>query len=294
MNDQTIALIGVGIMGRGIAKNLQKTGSKINLYTRSPSKIKELENEKTKICNSIGEAVKDCSVVILCLTEDWVIRRAFFEENIPKYKPGYIIDFGTTSPNLTLEMYTKCKTEEIVFMDSPMTGSKNAAETGQIVFMVGSEKGEYIERCQFIFNACGKKVIQCGDVGSGQKAKIALNMVQAGLLQIYMEGMMIAEKSGVKKEVFFDVIANSGARSGIGDFKLDAIIKRDFSTHFSLKNMNKDLNHALKLAMDSHTSLPLSFSLKHIYDMGLTRGLEDEDFCSLIQINEMFNRDLVI
>ncbi|MCB1193198.1 MAG: NAD(P)-dependent oxidoreductase [Leptospiraceae bacterium] len=293
MNKQTVALIGVGIMGRGIAKNLKKANCKLNLYTRSPSKIKELADDNTKICNSIEEAVKGSAIVILCLTEDWVIREAFFKANITQYKPKYIIDFGTTSPDLTLEMYRECNNKGIAFMDSPMTGSKNAAESGQIIFMVGCDDIQHIENCNFVYNACGKKVILCGNVGTGQKAKIALNMVQAGILQVYMEGMMISEKSGIKKEVFFDVISNSGAKSGIADFKLNAILQRDFSTHFALKNMNKDLNHAIKLALDNHVSLPLSFSLKQIYDMGLTRGLEDEDFCSLIKINEMLNRDLI-
>jgi 3-hydroxyisobutyrate dehydrogenase len=104
-----------------------------------------------------------------------------------------------------------------------------------------------------------------------------------------MEGLILAENIGVDKNILSEVISNSAAKSGISDFKLRYILENDYSTHFSLKNMNKDLNHALLLANKTNTTLPLAFTLKSVYNSGLSLSLGDEDFCSLIKVNYNYN-----
>jgi 3-hydroxyisobutyrate dehydrogenase-like beta-hydroxyacid dehydrogenase len=114
-------------------------------------------------------------------------------------------------------------------------------------------------------------------------------MVQAEILQSYMEGMVLAEKLGVSLDIFLEVIENSAARSGISDFKLKCIQEKNYSPNFALKNMNKDLNHALNLMLEMNVSLPQAMSLKTIYSQGITSNLGEEDFSSLIKINRSVN-----
>jgi len=286
---EKIAFIGVGIMGRGIVNNLKKLTYPISLYTRNKEKIKDLKDELTTIANSPEEAIQDAKFTILCLTEDKVVKNFLNESRFFELGKGYLLDFGTTSYQLTQEIFEKSKQREIHFLDSPMTGSKLAARDGQILFMIGANSQEDIEACRFIWEKVGRKIIHCGKVGNGQLTKLALNLVQAGILQMYMEGLMLARKSGIDSEIYWEVISNSAAKSGISDFKGKCIQERDFSTHFSLKNMNKDLNHALRLAMELHASLPLSGVLKSIFDSGMSKGLGELDFVSLLQVNEERN-----
>jgi 3-hydroxyisobutyrate dehydrogenase len=289
MEQTTIAFIGVGIMGKGIVNNLKKTKSRLKLYARNPNKIKDLEDVNTKVCNSILEAVQSADFVILCLTEDHTVRHAVFQIKLFENFSGILLDFGTTSPELTEEIHLAATSHKIPFLDSPMTGSKKAAASGEIIYMVGYEKEEDFRKCQFIWESTGKKIIPCGKVGNGQKTKIALNLVQAGVLQMYMEGLVLAKKLGISPEVYYETITNSAARSGISDFKLDCILKENFETNFSLKNMNKDVNHALNLSNQQKVSLPLSYALKSVYNSGMSAGLGEYDFCSLIRINEKMN-----
>lgn len=284
----TIAFIGVGIMGRGIVKNLKKLNFPLRLYARNPKKIQDLEDENTRIY-SAETIIENVEYTILCLTEDESIQKFLIDSNYFDKARGYLIDFGTTSLEMTRYVQHNCRLRNIRFLDSPMTGSKLAAENAQIVFMVGADTEEDFLACEFIWKAVGKKIIRCGTVGTGQLTKIALNMVQAGLLQVYMEGLMLAKKIGVEEKIFWETIENSAARSGISDFKGKCIQERDFEPNFSLKNMNKDLNHAIKLALQTHTSLPLSFVLKSIYESGMAKGLGELDFASLLQINEERN-----
>lgn len=288
MTGKTIALIGVGVMGRGIAHNLVKTGCNVHLYTRNNLNIKDIESPTTKIFSNVVEAVTDADFVILCLTFDHVVEDIVFNTGLIDNCKGTLIDFGTTSPELTQKIYRHAKEKGFDFFDSPMTGSKIAAENGEILFMIGGNEDLY-QKAKMIYEACGKNVIKCGEVGNGQKAKIALNVIIAGMVQIYAEGLVLAKKMGVDKNIMGKIISESGAKSGISEFKLPYMFAKNFEIHFALKNMNKDLNHAIKQAMKYHASLPLTSALKGIFDSGMTHGLKDEDFCSIIKLAEKEN-----
>jgi|JI9StandDraft_1071089.scaffolds.fasta_scaffold06326_6 3-hydroxyisobutyrate dehydrogenase len=285
--DKTIAFIGVGIMGRGLVKNLKKTGANLRIFARKVSKIQDLKDEKTNIFSEIKETVQNADYIIFCLTEDSIVEKAFMEVVSEPYH-AIILDFGTSSPGLTEKMHTESSKRGFRFIDSPMTGSKIAADKGEILFMVGASAEDF-QNCNFIWEACGKKIIHCGDVGNGQLMKITLNMMQAGLAQVYMEGLILGKKLGLDLDVLHEIVTNSAARSGLSDFKVACILNQDYSTNFSLKNMNKDLNHSLRIAMTHNVSLPLIHSLKSIYDSGMSQNLGEEDFISLFKVNEKMN-----
>ena len=134
------------------------------------------------------------------------------------------------------------------------------------------------------FETCGKNTVFCGSVGDGQRAKITLNMVQAGIFEVYMEGFRLGMDQGVRPEILRDILLQSAARSGLADFKFPFVFSGNYETHFSLKNMRKDILHALNLARQKATPLPLCSSLAPIYDAGMREGLGEADFCSLNEV----------
>ena len=284
----SIAFIGVGIMGEGLVKNLKKLDLNLNLYSRNKDKIKHLEDTKTKIMNTIEEAVEFSDITIICLTEDTILEDAIFKKGILEKAKNTVLDFGTTSPKLTLKIFDALKDKNVNFIDSPMTGSKLAAQNGEIIFMIGAKEEDCID-LKNIWLSCGKKFIFCNSVSEGQKLKIVLNFVQAGLLQIYMEGYTLSNNLNINIENYLEIIKHSAAKSPLSDFKLNAIQERNFSTNFSLKNMYKDINHADELSNKTNSYLPLLSSLKPIYNLGIKKGLGELDFCSLININELLN-----
>jgi len=286
---KTISIVGVGIMGRGMAINLQKKGYSLRLYTRNPEKIKDLKDERTIITSNLKEAVDHSDIVILCLTEDPVVEYVFFHQDFLESNLKVVIDTGTTSPDLTLRMFDESQKKGFRFFDAPMTGSKNAALAGEIIYMMGGTEEDY-QAGKDVFENCGKLTIRCGPVSYGQRAKIALNMIQAGIYQVYLEGFMLAKKQGIDFQVLYDILINSAAKSPILEFKINMAKKRDFSAHFALKNMNKDINHAIKQSMNYQVALPLCSSLKTIYNAGMNAGYGEEDFASLVKINEELNQ----
>lgn len=295
-SSKKIAMIGTGIMGSGLASNLLKAGHSVNLYMRNPSRIRHLPSEEIEILKgpkaTLFEDVKlachGVDLIVLCLTEDDIVKETFFGSGLLSSGAKHIIDTGTTSPDLTLLMFEAAKQKGIVFIDAPMTGSKLAARTGQVLFMVGGDTKD-IEVLKFFFDPCSKKVIHCGAVTNGQRAKIALNLIQAGLFQVYIEGFQLATKDNIPTDVFMDIVKQSAASSPLLDFKLKSVIQEDFEAHFALKNMSKDVHHAMQRASHLQVKMPLSSNLKAIYDEGIRAGLGNEDFCALAKINEQWN-----
>lgn len=290
MSQTTIAIIGLGIMGRGIAKNLQKAGFTLQLFCRESQKGLELQGENIMTSSSLAQVLAGADFIVFCLTNDEVIEEIFFDGIQANLHAGMsILDFGTTSHTLTKKLYKECQKRAVHFVDCPMTGSKNAADSGELVIMVGAEKDE-LEPYQKIFDACAKKIIACGGLGQGQLAKQSLNLVQAGMLQMYIEGLILAKKTGVSEEVYREVIRSSAGNSALAEFKLEQICNQDYSTHFSVKNMNKDLNHVLNLAIEYEVTLPLGFSLKPIFDAALNYKLAEKDFASIAKVNYYMNQ----
>ncbi|EMY77699.1 NADP oxidoreductase coenzyme F420-dependent [Leptospira weilii serovar Ranarum str. ICFT] len=270
-------------MGRGIAANLAKEGHNLRLYARNVSKIQDLKKDNVQIFDSPVEAAKTADLVVLCLTEDTIIEKEVVTSGLLEVKPPMILDCGTTSLALTFQLAEECSKRKIRFYDSPMTGSKNAARDGQILFMVGAKKEEVAD-IQYFFNICGKNVVYCGFLGGGQKAKLALNLIQAGIFQVYMEGFELAKNGGIEPGILKDILLQSAAKSGIAEFKFPFVFSENYETHFSLKNMRKDVYHAMELAKENKTNLSLCKNLPAIYDAGMNAGFGENDFCSLNEV----------
>ncbi|WP_082267924.1 NAD(P)-dependent oxidoreductase [Leptospira interrogans] len=283
INKYTISIIGTGIMGRGMAVNLAKAGHSLRLYTRNLSKIQDLKKDNVQIFDSPVEAAKNSDLVVLCLTEDQIVEKETISSGLLDIKPPILIDCGTTSISLTLKLSKLCSERKIRFYDSPMTGSKNAARDGQILFMIGAKQVD-IKDIQFFFEVCGKNAVYCGSIGGGQKAKLALNMIQAGIFQVYMEGFELAKNSELDPSILKEILLQSAAKSGIAEFKFPYVFSGDYETHFSLKNMRKDVYHAIELAKENKTNLSLCKNLPEIYDLGMNAGYAENDFCSLNEV----------
>ncbi|MEQ8350364.1 MAG: NAD(P)-dependent oxidoreductase [Leptospiraceae bacterium] len=292
----SFSIIGAGVMGKGLALNLKQAGAKVQVYVRDLTRARELIEKGIHASSDPVEASRATRTIVLCLTTDEVLdqvvhKSGLFRDLSNRVQDGEsltLIDAGTTSPEFTESLANDCAINGISFLDAPMTGSKNAAAAGEVLFMAGGSD-QTVQSQTFFFETCGKKVIHCGPTGSGQRVKIALNLTQASIMQALTEGWILSRKLGVSTEVYGEVIRNSAARSGISDFKLECIFNKDYEEHFALKNMNKDVNHAMNLARKHNVSLPLASSLKTIYEAGMNRGFEEDDFCGLARVNEFLN-----
>jgi 3-hydroxyisobutyrate dehydrogenase-like beta-hydroxyacid dehydrogenase len=167
------------------------------------------------------------------------------------------------------------------FADAPVTGSRTGAEKGTLLVMTGCSEAT-LARATPVFLGVGEKVVHCGPVGAGTQVKLAGNALIAAMLQSLSEGLLLTAKAGVDPRKFLEVVQASGYRSPYFDAKGGAILKRDFTPHFTVDLMHKDLGLFLDNAALNKVPTPVSATVRETYNLARGAGKGDQDIASVI------------
>jgi len=279
-----IAFLGMGIMGRPMASKLAAAGHEVTVWNRTASKF----GEGARVAASPAEAARDAEVVWLCVADTAAVERVLFGENGVEsaLRPGAIVvDSSTIAPAATREFAARIRALRAEYVDAPLTGSKIAAESGQLIFIVGGN-ADAIERLQPLFSVMGKRVIPMGENGKGQAAKLAMNLMIALIYEGFAEAMTLATRLGVEPASLLELIQASMVRSGVVDYKAPFVMKRDFSPNFPLRLMHKDIHLMLDAARETRVKLPGLETVDEIYEVASEEGFDDLDYAATLMLLE--------
>ncbi len=281
-----VAFLGLGIMGRSMAANLVKAGHEVAVWNRSAGK----DVEGARSAADPGDAAAGAEVVWMCVSDTKAVEQVLFGEGgvEPALTAGMIIaDSSTISPSATLRFAARVQARgtDIAYVDAPMTGSKIAAEAGNLIFMVGGSESA-VAHLQPLFQAMGKQVFHMGETSKGQATKLAMNLQIALIYEGFAEALTLAAKLGVDVEKMLPLIQASMVRSGVVDYKAPFILKRDFSPNFPLRLMLKDIRLALDAAKESRVRLPGLEAVEEVYDVAAEEGQADLDYASTLTLLE--------
>ena len=279
-----VAFLGLGIMGRSMATNLVNAGHEVAVWNRSAGK--DVDGARTSA--NPGDAVAGAEVVWMCVSDTKAVEQVLFGQGgaDPALNEGMIIaDSSTISPSATLRFAARVKARGVSYVDAPMTGSKIAAEAGNLIFMVGGDEAA-LARLQPLFQAMGKQVFHMGETGKGQATKLAMNLQIALIYEGFAEALTLAAKLGVDIEKMLPLIQASMVRSGVVDYKAPFILKRDFSPNFPLRLMLKDIRLALEAAKESRVRLPGLEAVEEVYDVAAEEGQQDLDYAATLTLLE--------
>lgn len=171
-----IAFIGLGIMGKSMARNLMKEGYELNIYARTRSKVADLEQEGAVFYEAISECVKEADAVITMVGYPKDVEEVYFGETgiLQNAKSGaYVIDMTTSSPQIAIRIYEEAETRGLHALDAPVTGGDTGAKAGTLSILVGGKKSDY-EACRPLFEAMGNNINYEGEAGAGQNTKDSL------------------------------------------------------------------------------------------------------------------------
>ena len=279
-----VAFLGMGIMGRPMAANLVKVGHEVSIWNRTAGK--DLEGART--ASSPAEAVRGVEVVWMCVSDTKAVENVLFgpsgaEEALTE---GMIIaDSSTISPSATLRFAERVKRRGVHYVDAPMTGSKIAAESGSLIFMVGGAE-PVLATLAPLFQAMGKQVFHMGDTSKGQATKLAMNLQIALIYEGFAEALTLATKLGVDINRLMPLVQASMVRSGVVDYKAPFIMKRDFSPNFPLRLMLKDIHLTLEAAKEARVRLPGLEAVEEVYDLAAEEGHQDLDYAATLTLLE--------
>ncbi|SDN31923.1 3-hydroxyisobutyrate dehydrogenase [Paenibacillus sp. yr247] len=283
-----IGFIGLGTMGKPMAANLIQKGFMVTVYNRTAEKADELVRLGAEAALTPAEVARSSDVLITMLSNDAALLETFYSEQgiLSGIHPALtVIDSSTVSPQTSQKLAEELAAHFVDFLDAPVSGTVTAAEAGTLTFMVGGSK-EVFDEHQHLFLELGSKALYLGPSGSGSYAKLANNTMVGINLVGLAEGLTIATKAGINPAQFLEIVRSGGANSKQVELKGDKILDRDFSNQFSLKLMLKDLLLAQELTSKLQLPTPLLQTATGLFQMGLSKGLGDEDLSSVIQCYE--------
>ena len=279
-----VAFLGLGIMGRSMAANLVKAGHELTVWNRTPGK----DVEGARSAASPAEAATGAEVIWMCVSDTKAVEAVLFgpqgvEQSLTQ---GMIlVDSSTISPSATRKFAERVRPKGVDYVDAPMTGSKVAAESGTLIFMVGGEEAA-IEKLKPLFAAMGKLFFRMGETGKGQAAKLAMNLQIALIYEGFAEALTLATKLGVNAETLLPVVQASMVHSGVVEYKAPFVLKRDFTPNFPLRLMHKDIQLALEAAKEVRAKLPGLETVEEIYEMATEDGHGNLDYAATLTLLE--------
>ena len=271
-------------MGRPMAANLVKAGHEVTVWNRTPGH--EVPGAATAA--TPAEAVKGKEAVWVCVADTMAVQQVLFgpQGAAEGLDSGTIVvDSSTISPSASLRIMEGLQERGCEFLDAPVTGSKVAAESGTLIFMVGGSEAN-IERVEPLLRAMGKQVIHMGENGKGLAAKLAQNMNIVFIYEGLCESLTLAKKLGVKQEKMFELIQASMIRSGVAEYKQPFILNQDYSPNFPLRLMHKDIHLMLDAGKENGVDLPGLKKIDEIYEEASSAGLDDVDYAATITLLE--------
>jgi 3-hydroxyisobutyrate dehydrogenase len=281
-----IGFIGLGVMGKSMARNLMKAGFSVEVFTRTKSKAEDLLDEGCDWCESISEVANTSDVVITMLGFPREVKDVYFDEQglLRNCKKGTIlIDMSTSSPTLAKEIAKAAKELGMMALDAPVSGGDIGAREARLTIMVGGEEKTYTEALS-IFEAMGTNVVLQGEAGMGQYTKMVNQIAIASNMMGVSEAISYAKKAGLDPSRVLHSIENGAAGSWSLSNLAPRMIVRDYSPGFYIKHFVKDMTIALESAKELGLKTPGLELAKKMYEELIERGSEDEGTQALIKL----------
>ena len=258
-----IGFIGLGIMGKPMAKNLLKAGHQVWVNNRSRGPMEELA-----ACGAHAatrkELAENAEVIITMLPNGPQVKEVVLGDVVNYMRPGQIfIDCSSISPVVSKEIAAALAEKGVEMLDAPVSGGEPKAIDGTLSFMVGG-KQEIFDRCRNILADMGSSVTRCGEVGAGNTTKLANQIIVACNIQAVAEAFTLAQKAGVDPEVVYQAIRGGLAGSTVLDAKGPMMIAGNDKPGFKIDLHIKDLDNALDCAHTVGAPVPMTAAVQEI------------------------------
>lgn len=288
---KSIGFIGIGVMGKSMARNLKKHNFDVYIHSRTKSKAQELISEGFAWCDSVAQCAKGRDAVITMVGYPKDVEQVYFGEGgiIENAKEGaFLIDMTTTSPKLSQKIYAEASQNRAFALDAPVSGGDVGAKNATLAIMVGGDR-EAFDACKPIFEAMGSSVFYEGKAGSGQHVKMANQIAIAGAVSGVCEAIAYSNAMGVNLDSMLQTIGTGAANSWQLRNVAPKMAANDFAPGFFIKHFIKDMSIAQDEANSARLTLDMLKTVCQMYQKLEQHGKGDNGTQGLI---EYYNNNL--
>jgi 2-hydroxy-3-oxopropionate reductase len=285
-----VGFIGLGVMGKPMARNLLKSGFELVVHNRSRGVIDTFISESSSVtsANSPKEVAEQASIVITVLPDSPDVEEVALGENglIHGMSQGsLLIDMSTITPQTAITVNDRLNEIGASALDAPISGGERGAINGTLSIMAGGSETDF-ERARPVFDAMGSTIVHCGPPGAGQTVKSCNQILSSTMYAAISETLVYASKAGVDPETVIEVLSGGSAQSRLLETKGPTMVAHQFDPGFRVELMRKDLAIAQATAKANNAPLPLSSLVTQMYDSMLARGNAKQDHSVIITLLE--------
>jgi len=287
----TLGFIGLGIMGKPMAKNLLKAGYDLVVLDINPDAVAELTGMGAAAAKTPAEVAQKADRIITMLPDGPEVEEVVLGANgvIEAAGSGHaVIDMSSISPTVTNRIAAALAEKGARCLDAPVSGGETGAINGQLAIMVGGPQDLFDEMAP-VFDVVGKSAVLVGDTGAGQTTKLVNQILVAVHIQAMGEAFLLASKAGVDLARVFDAIKGGLAGSNVLNAKVPLLIERNFKPGFKIRLHRKDLKNALEAAQAHGLDLPVTGMVESFVVKLDDGGHGEDDHGGIVQAVEARN-----
>jgi 3-hydroxyisobutyrate dehydrogenase len=281
-----VGFVGLGVMGGGIARRLLAAGHTVHGYNRTREKAEALAADGLTVVDSPREAAARADIVFSMVTNVPALRAVGDGDDgiLAGLSDGKIwVDMSTAAPSVSRELAEQARARGADMVDAPVSGSVSTLEEGKLSIMVGG-RADTFERVRPILLDIGPKATHVGDNGQALLLKIAINLSLHVQMVAFSEGLLLAEKDGIDREVALDVMLNSVIASPMLKYRGPFVLELPEEAWFDVDMMQKDMLLALEAGRQLDVPMPTTAASNELLTAARGMGLAREDFAVVYQV----------
>jgi 3-hydroxyisobutyrate dehydrogenase-like beta-hydroxyacid dehydrogenase len=282
---QTIAFVGLGIMGGRMVKNVLKAGHAVRAYNRTAAKAEALRPLGAVVAATPRDAAGGADIVVTMVADPPALCAVLEGPDgvFAGCRPGTLaVDMSTVDPATSQTMAAKAKAAGLRYLEAPVTGGVGAAEQGTLTIMAGGSAEDFAA-AKPLLETMGKKVLHVGPMGQGSVLKLCANLVAASIITATNEALALATKYGLDLATVVEVLTE---RSPLIGRTAPRILDGNFSANFPLKHSNKDVRLALEAARNAGVPMFALGSVAQLQMAALAKGYGDLDQTVTVRVLE--------
>lgn len=283
-----LGFIGLGIMGKPMAKNLLKAGYELNICDINEAAVKEVEQAGGVACKTSKEVAQGSDIIFTMLPNSPHVKTVILEKDgvLEGMKPGTIVvDMSSIDPNVSIELEKAVVAAGGRMIDAPVSGGEPKAIDATLSFMCGGEQ-EVFDQVKPILEKMGASVVLVGPVGSGNMTKLANQIIVAVNIAALSEALVLAAKSGVNPENVYKAIRGGLAGSTVMDAKAPMMLDRNFNPGFRIELHIKDLTNAMNASQAVDMELPMTEKVLEMMKILAEEGMGKCDHSAVLRYYE--------
>ncbi len=285
---ESLGFIGLGIMGRGMVKNLLDAGFAVRVWNRTADRVEPFVEAGATAGSDPADVAAHADIVITCVSDTPDVREVILGERGVSAGAGpgsLVVDMSTISPSVTREIAARLEEGGVHMLDAPISGGSEGAAKGTLSIMVGGDAAQ-VERAMPAFQAMGKTITHVGPIGAGQMVKLVNQIVVVVNMLAVGEALLFAQAGGLDLRKTLEAIMGGAAGSWMLANRGPQVIARDWSPGFMIDLQEKDLRLALEAADDLGVPLLGTSTVFHLYRTLQRAGLGAEGNHALVKALE--------